>query len=289
MEATGTNAGQRGGAGYLGDAVDDAADAPGLRGRILSRLGVFCDDDLVLAHRYAAAAVRALEDAGAKDQLAGALFYAEVLLGTAPRRDLLERAVALEDPRGHSYHSTVPGIWHGRWTGGRRRRAASGPSGPVVVVRGRGHTATGPVVVGVDGTPAAEVALVLGFEEAAPRGMELVAVRAFTTPLPPQMVGVALPAPQWGEVEEATRAALADSLAPWHGKYPQVRLSGRAVAGGAGHALTNLSAEAGLLVVGCRGHGALVGTLLGSVSTQLLHHADCPVLVAHAERGGPRR
>ena len=43
--------------------------------------------------------------------------------------------------------------------------------------------------------------------------------------------------------------------------------------------LTELSREAQLVVVGSRGHGALADSLLGSVSQNLIHHAECPVLV----------
>jgi nucleotide-binding universal stress UspA family protein len=47
--------------------------------------------------------------------------------------------------------------------------------------------------------------------------------------------------------------------------------------------LIDVSREAALVIVGSRGHGALVGSLLGSVGQQLLHHADCPVMIVRPE------
>jgi nucleotide-binding universal stress UspA family protein len=44
-------------------------------------------------------------------------------------------------------------------------------------------------------------------------------------------------------------------------------------------ALLDASKSADLVVVGRRGHGALTGLLLGSVCTELLHHAHCPVTI----------
>ena len=47
--------------------------------------------------------------------------------------------------------------------------------------------------------------------------------------------------------------------------------------------LVDLTKEAQMMVVGCRGHGALERVLLGSVSTAMVHHAHCPVAVIHDE------
>ena len=55
----------------------------------------------------------------------------------------------------------------------------------------------------------------------------------------------------------------------------------RVLRGEAGAALCALAAElpATVLVVGSRGHGALKRALLGSVSSYVIQHAPCPVMV----------
>ena len=58
----------------------------------------------------------------------------------------------------------------------------------------------------------------------------------------------------------------------------------RAVSGLPAEELINASRDADLIVVGSRGGGGFAKLLLGSVSSQVLHHAHCPVVVIHADR-----
>ena len=51
--------------------------------------------------------------------------------------------------------------------------------------------------------------------------------------------------------------------------------------------LSDLSREAQLVVVGSHGRGRLADSVLGSVSQNLIHHADCPVLVVRATDAVP--
>jgi nucleotide-binding universal stress UspA family protein len=161
------------------------------------------------------------------------------------------------------------------------QRVAVHARGPVVVVRGSGGRASRPVIVGVDRSDGAAEALGLGFEEAALRGSTLIAVHAFHTPTPPWTVGVPPLPYDTTAVERAAREDLDAALVPWREKYPTVAVESLVGAGSAARILVDVSSNAGLIVVGSHGHGALVGTLLGSVGLQLLHHAECPVLIAH--------
>ncbi|WP_260723461.1 universal stress protein [Dactylosporangium roseum] len=138
---------------------------------------------------------------------------------------------------------------------------------PVTVVRGRADGATGPVIAAVDGSAAAEGVLATGFEQAARRGCDLLALRVH----PP---------------EAPVAAELAASLAPWRARHPAVRAQSRLVDGHPAQVLVEASRDARLVVVGHRGHGGFAGLLLGSVGQALLHHAGCPVLVL---RGAPPR
>ena len=57
----------------------------------------------------------------------------------------------------------------------------------------------------------------------------------------------------------------------------------RAVTGLPAEELLNAAADADMIVVGSRGAGGFKRLLLGSVSTQVTHHAHCPVVVIPAD------
>ncbi|RSM73789.1 universal stress protein [Actinoplanes sp. ATCC 53533] len=164
------------------------------------------------------------------------------------------------------------------------QQVATHATGPVVVVRGQRETPSGPVMVGVDGSASAQRALALGFDEAQRRGRGLLAVRSYPVPMPPY--GMDMP-PLPYDQDAASRDAARDldaTLTPWRDKYPAVRVQTLIEPGSPARNLVDASREATLLIVGSRGHGALVGSLLGSVGQQLLHHADCPVMIVHPEQ-----
>ncbi len=155
---------------------------------------------------------------------------------------------------------------------------------PLVVVRGRREIPSGPIAVGVDDSASAQRALALGFDQAQRRGCGLLAVRSYPVPMPPY--GTDMPLLIYDQ-DAASRDAADDLhaiLTPWHDKYPAVRVKTLIEPGSPAKTLIDASHEAALVIVGSRGHGALVGSLLGSVGQQLIHHADCPVMIVHPEQ-----
>ena len=136
----------------------------------------------------------------------------------------------------------------------------------------------GPIVVGVDGSPAAAGALAWALEEARLRGAPLTAVHAWHYPFEMAASAYAVPPPEgdmhaWAEqvLDEALAGADVDGV-----PVRRVVVNGPAVL-----ALMEQSRGARLLVVGTRGHSRLTGLFLGSTSQYLAVHAPCPVLVVH--------
>jgi nucleotide-binding universal stress UspA family protein len=152
--------------------------------------------------------------------------------------------------------------------------------GPVVVVRGQAEPVEGSVVVGYDGSPGADEALRTAFEEANLHDRRLTVVQAVTATLASWPVTLP-PRPYDREaVRLAAQSDLEHALVSWTDKYPHVTVATRAVIGNPSPVLIAASKGAQLMVVGTRGHGGFAGLLLGSVGLHLLHHAECPLLVA---------
>jgi nucleotide-binding universal stress UspA family protein len=159
---------------------------------------------------------------------------------------------------------------------------AAHASCPMVVVRGedRPDAADLPVGIGVDGSPTSEAALAFAFEAAAVRGVGLVAVHTWAdVEFRPGMA----PLVDWSSIAEDEEVVLAERLAGWSTKYPDVPVRRVVQRDGAATALVELSRDAQLVVVGSRGRGQLSGLLLGSVSHGVLHRSHCPVAVVRPD------
>ena len=159
------------------------------------------------------------------------------------------------------------------------RQVATQAPCPVVVVRGRTVT-DGPVAAGVDDTPAAEQVLRTAFEAADDRGCPLVAVRSCLPAIPHWAAAVRGGRGHAPDSDAAEHARLEEQLTPWREKYPDLPVEAVITRDSAASALVGASARAQLVVAGSRSCSRVRAALLGSTVQQLLHFADCPVLIA---------
>lgn len=132
-----------------------------------------------------------------------------------------------------------------------------------------------PVLVGIDGSPASELATAIAFGEASWRGVELVALHAACDSDPFSIHEL-----EWAYVEPKAHEALAERLAGWQERYPDVRVRRLVVFDRPAHHLIEQAKTAQLVVVGTRGHGEFTELLLGSVSAAVIQATRTPVIVA---------
>ncbi|GGY41804.1 universal stress protein [Streptomyces tanashiensis] len=152
---------------------------------------------------------------------------------------------------------------------------------PVVVVRAPEHSTVHPptVVVGVDGSTSSRAAVAFAVEEASLREARLRAVWVWPRPVLAH-----------GDGEEGLaerRRLLAESVAGWAERYPDVAVSQEVLRGHPVERLALASQESLSLVVGRRGRGGYSGMRLGSTVHGLLHRAPCPVITVPGESAGP--
>ncbi|ASK66337.1 universal stress protein UspA [Brachybacterium avium] len=138
------------------------------------------------------------------------------------------------------------------------------------------------VVVGFDGSPNSALALDYGAAVAARRGRPLTVVTSYRPAIPGYPTDDELP-PDPEDVARKRQAetvldGAAERLTEHSGTVSYLAIEGDSVG-----TLADLSAKAHLVVVGARGRGGFLGRVLGSVSTALPAHAQCPTVVVPAE------
>ncbi|MTD54597.1 universal stress protein [Amycolatopsis pithecellobii] len=150
---------------------------------------------------------------------------------------------------------------------------------PVAVIRGEERGGEAPVVAGVDGGPASEAVLALAFEEASVHGAPLVALHVWADLNAARIFAGALAPFDVEPVRQAETRVLAEALAGWQEKFPDVEVRPVVEQDSPRQRLLEWSRRARMVVVGSRGRGGFTGLLLGSTSQALIQHAGCPVLV----------
>lgn len=130
-----------------------------------------------------------------------------------------------------------------------------------------------PVLLGIDGSPVSEAATAMAFDEASRRDVDLIALHAWSD------VGVFPAFKDWHEVRVRADEVLAERLAGWQERYPDVNIERRVVCDTPAKWLTEASEHAQLVVVGARGRGGFPGLRLGSVASSVAQHSAVPVIV----------
>jgi len=139
----------------------------------------------------------------------------------------------------------------------------------------------GVIVVGVDGSEGAEIALEFAAKEAALRGSRLRLVSAWE--IPASVLASVVAGKEFYEEfrENAVRVAQeAAAVVEAHG--PSVEHEEIVAEGHAGKVLLDNAVDAELLVVGRRGQGTIREMLLGSISRHVVANAKCPLVIVPA-------
>ncbi len=141
------------------------------------------------------------------------------------------------------------------------------------------------ITVGIDGSAHSTRALEWAIKEAAIRHAPVTVLTVHTVPMS-GWTGNPITLPQDAEDQEkAQRAAEEMTLkatSQLDGAQPS-SVTVRAISGFPVQELIEASRTADLMVVGSRGAGGFARLMIGSVSSQVVHHAHCPVVVVPSE------
>lgn len=137
------------------------------------------------------------------------------------------------------------------------------------------------VVVGYDGSDESRTAVEWAARVAARRSTALLVVTATGT----EDQHAVAELPDLTMVDERLAYRTAEAGADLARTFAQIQVDAVGLAGGAPAALTSLSSDAQLVVVGHRGTGKFRGTRVGSVAFAVCTHAKCPVVVVRDTLG----
>lgn len=153
---------------------------------------------------------------------------------------------------------------------------------PVVVVHGTvpAGNEVRRIVVGVDGSPASDEALLWATESALRSGAELVLVHGWIYPYLGTRTAISEPR---DEMRLDAMRVLEASALKAHELAPSLTCHSIISEENPAKAILDAAVGADLVVVGSRGHGGFAALVLGSVSRTVLQHAPCPVAVVRPQ------
>ena len=149
---------------------------------------------------------------------------------------------------------------------------------PVVVHRpGNAGTVSNGVLVGADSSPESLAVLDFAYQEASLRGLPLTVLHCFRA-IPAAAYGGYFIPEQIVDVE-SERLGLAESMAGFAEKYPDVRVHTEITNDAPQGAIVKLGERMNLIVIGSHQSGRVSHMLFGMVSVSVVEHATCPVAV----------
>ncbi|MEI5525608.1 universal stress protein [Streptomyces brasiliscabiei] len=137
---------------------------------------------------------------------------------------------------------------------------------------------TGPVVVGLDGSPAGITAAWWAAHEATARHLPVVLLHSWTS----QPLNVPTLPQEARSKERYGREILNRTEAELLHRFGDLALTTELVSAPAAQELVDRSKDASLLVLGSRGHGSLASFVLGSISLRVLGLAHGPAVTVRA-------
>jgi nucleotide-binding universal stress UspA family protein len=135
------------------------------------------------------------------------------------------------------------------------------------------------LVVGIDGSNHSARALEFAAAEAVLAGRELEILHALEVPTPVDFYGVQVAAPDATSMQGYAEELLASAEKQVRSLQPDLTVRTRYEIGSPTWVLAEASTDAAGVVVGSRGLGAVGSAVLGSVSSRLATHAECPLFV----------
>ena len=182
----------------------------------------------------------------------------------------------------------------GHLTGSVAVQVAAHAHCPVIVVRPTSGAELDPVtfpdrpvIVGLDGSRESERAMDFAVEQAVARNAQLHAIYAWNV-LEVHNIGPIV-AEQFINADEEAKALrlLTEATEGWTDRYPDLHIVRRVIHSlEPAEALARARQDAGLIVVGSRGHGGFLGLRLGSTVDALIRHATAPVAVVRDQHQG---
>ena len=142
------------------------------------------------------------------------------------------------------------------------------------------------IIVGIDGSHHSTRALEWAFKEAALQRIPLTVLTVHSVAASPWTGNPVRMGADSEDQEKMLHAAeeLTSKVTDQLGESRPDSVTVRAVSGFPAKELIEASRDADLVVVGSRGAGGFAKLMMGSISSQVVEHAHCPVVVVPSER-----